>query len=236
MGLGNWSWDVALSTSCPPRSSTRSGAGRRRGAPELAPSGLVLRRAAHDRGRGRLFDRRLRRRTAVGAHGAAHPAAHRRATAHTAGPSLADDVASAAARLARVARARAVALAPGRTVARLAAPLAAWILFNATIVVWHIPAAYDLTESNGVVHACEHAIFFFFGLLFWARVIDVGPLRPHVDWGAARLHRRRDDRRLGARDRLRCRAHADLRALRPHLATPSRRNQARSPTSSSPAG
>ena len=66
----------------------------------------------------------------------------------------------------------------------LAAPLAAWILFNATIVVWHIPAAYDLTESNGVVHACEHAMFFFFGLLFWARVIDVGPLRPHVDWVA----------------------------------------------------
>lgn len=62
----------------------------------------------------------------------------------------------------------------------LAKPLAAWILFNATIIVWHIPAAYDLTEGNGVVHACEHALFFFFGLLFWARVIDVGPLRPHI--------------------------------------------------------
>jgi cytochrome c oxidase assembly factor CtaG len=66
----------------------------------------------------------------------------------------------------------------------LAMPLAAWILFNATIVVWHIPAAYDLTERNGVVHACEHAMFFFFGLLFWARVIDVGPLRPHLQWPA----------------------------------------------------
>ena len=71
--------------------------------------------------------------------------------------------------------------APLRTLAR---PLAAWVLFNVTIVVWHIPAAYDLTESNGVVHACEHAMFFFFGLLFWARVIDVGPLRPHVEWVA----------------------------------------------------
>jgi putative membrane protein len=66
----------------------------------------------------------------------------------------------------------------------LAKPLAAWILFNATIVVWHIPAAYDLTERNGAVHACEHAMFFFFGLLFWARVIDVGPLRPHLQWPA----------------------------------------------------
>jgi putative membrane protein len=67
--------------------------------------------------------------------------------------------------------------APLRALGR---PLAAWILFSATIVVWHIPSAYDLTERNGGVHACEHAMFFFFGLLFWARVIDVGPLRPHL--------------------------------------------------------
>lgn len=66
----------------------------------------------------------------------------------------------------------------------LAAPLAAWMLFNAAIVVWHIPSAYDLTERNGAVHAAEHAMFFFFGLLFWARVIDTGPLRPHLGWPA----------------------------------------------------
>jgi putative membrane protein len=67
--------------------------------------------------------------------------------------------------------------APLRALGR---PLAAWILFSATIVVWHIPSAYDLTERNGAVHACEHAMFFFFGMLFWARVVDVGPLRPHL--------------------------------------------------------
>jgi cytochrome c oxidase assembly factor CtaG len=66
----------------------------------------------------------------------------------------------------------------------LAPPLAAWLLFNATIVVWHIPSAYDLTERNGAVHAAEHAMFFFFGLLFWARVIDTGPLRPRLGWPA----------------------------------------------------
>jgi putative membrane protein len=66
----------------------------------------------------------------------------------------------------------------------LAGPLAAWILFNGAIVVWHIPSAYDLTERNGAVHAVEHAMFFFFGLLFWARVIDSGPLRPHLAWPA----------------------------------------------------
>jgi len=66
----------------------------------------------------------------------------------------------------------------------LAAPLAAWILFNGAIVFWHIPSAYDLTERNGAVHAAEHAMFFFFGLLFWARVIDTGPLRPRLTWPA----------------------------------------------------
>ena len=31
---------------------------------------------------------------------------------------------------------------------------------------------------------CEHAMFFFVGLLFWARVIDPGPLRPRLVWPA----------------------------------------------------
>ena len=77
--------------------------------------------------------------------------------------------------------AREVARSPLRALAK---PLAAWILFNGAIVVWHIPSAYDLTERNGLAHACEHAIFFFCGLLFWARVIDTGPLRPHLPWPA----------------------------------------------------
>jgi putative membrane protein len=90
---------------------------------------------------------------------------------------------------------RALALGPRTTVARtlararwtaplraLARPLPAWILFNATVVGWHIPAAYDATLTNGIVHAIEHAMFFFTGLLFWARVIDPGPLRPRLVW------------------------------------------------------
>ncbi|HEV3054984.1 MAG TPA: cytochrome c oxidase assembly protein [Solirubrobacteraceae bacterium] len=69
--------------------------------------------------------------------------------------------------------------APVRTLAR---PVPAFILFNATLLAWHIPAAYDLTLRNGAVHVCEHAMFFFTGLLFWARVIDPGPLRPRLVW------------------------------------------------------
>ncbi len=79
--------------------------------------------------------------------------------------------------------ARAIALSPWVAPLRaLARPLPAWILFNITIVAWHIPAAYDATLTSGVIHAIEHAMFFFFGLLFWARVIDPGPLRPRLIW------------------------------------------------------
>ena len=69
--------------------------------------------------------------------------------------------------------------APIRALAR---PLPAWLLFNLTVVLWHIPSAYNVTLTSNLVHQLEHAMFFFFGLLFWARVIDPGPLRPRLIW------------------------------------------------------
>jgi cytochrome c oxidase assembly factor CtaG len=65
---------------------------------------------------------------------------------------------------------------------RLARPLPAFVLFNGAIVVWHIPAMYNATLNSNAIHQTEHAIFFFTGLLFWARVIDPGPLRPRLEW------------------------------------------------------
>jgi putative membrane protein len=86
---------------------------------------------------------------------------------------------------ARTRVARTVALSPRLSPLRaLARPIPAWILFNATVVGWHIPAAYEATLTNGGVHLLEHAMFFFTGLLFWARVIDPGPLRPRLVWPA----------------------------------------------------
>ena len=67
-------------------------------------------------------------------------------------------------------------------VRRLARPWPAWLLFNGALVVWHIPALYDATLRSGWVHQLEHAIFFFTGLLFWARIVDPGPLRPKLSW------------------------------------------------------
>src|SRR6202034_579914 len=58
----------------------------------------------------------------------------------------------------------------------------AWLLFNATLIGWHIPGAYDLTLRSQTVHDLEHAMFFFTGLLFWAYVIEPGPLRARLQW------------------------------------------------------
>jgi putative membrane protein len=77
----------------------------------------------------------------------------------------------------RIARGRATA--PLR---RLARPIPAWALFNVTFLAWHIPGAYDATLRSNAIHQFEHAMFFFTGLLFWARVIDPGPLRPRLIW------------------------------------------------------
>ena len=79
----------------------------------------------------------------------------------------------------------------GRTLAKahwtaglraLARPWPAWLLFNATLVGWHIPGAYDETLRSQTVHDLEHAMFFFTGLLFWAHVIEPGPLRSRLTW------------------------------------------------------
>src|SRR5438105_7486077 len=75
--------------------------------------------------------------------------------------------------------ARSGAAAPLRA---LAQPLPAWILFNGTIILWHVPALYNATLNSNAIHQSEHAMFFFTGLLFWARVIDPGPLRPRLEW------------------------------------------------------
>jgi putative membrane protein len=85
----------------------------------------------------------------------------------------------------------------GRTLAKarwtgvlrwIARPWPSWVLFNASFLAWHIPAAYDATLRSQTVHDLEHATFFFTGLLFWAHVVDPGPLRHRLTWPARTLY------------------------------------------------
>jgi len=68
-----------------------------------------------------------------------------------------------------------------RHFARLVAtPVAAWILFDVNLAVWHVPALYDLTLRNTGVHYAEHISFVLLGLLFWSQVLDSPPFHPRL--------------------------------------------------------
>jgi putative membrane protein len=61
-------------------------------------------------------------------------------------------------------------------------PLVAWLVFDANLLLWHVPVLYDLTLRSQATHELEHALFFFTGLLFWAQVFDSAPFRARLDW------------------------------------------------------
>jgi putative membrane protein len=75
-------------------------------------------------------------------------------------------------------------LGPGRAAARqLASPLPSLVLFNVTLLAWHLPALYDLTLQDGVVHDLEHLLFFGTALLFWVHLLPGATGRPRLSDG-----------------------------------------------------
>lgn len=62
----------------------------------------------------------------------------------------------------------------------VASPLAAWLLFDIDLGLWHVPALYDLTLRNTGVHYAEHLSFVLLGVLFWSQVIESPPFHPRL--------------------------------------------------------
>ena len=72
--------------------------------------------------------------------------------------------------------------APLRALGRLARN--GWfcvIAMNAAMVLWHVPAAFDLAAENRAVHILlMHGGFIVFGVLFWLQLIPSRPFRPRL--------------------------------------------------------
>jgi putative membrane protein len=69
-------------------------------------------------------------------------------------------------------------LAPLRwTYHQVSRPAVIWTLAAANLWLWHLPALYDLTLRNHLVHHVEHGLFLGLGLAFWAQVFDQHPFR-----------------------------------------------------------
>ncbi len=69
-----------------------------------------------------------------------------------------------------------------RPLRKLAHPVVALVLWTVDLYIWHLPLLYQLAIRHDLVHAAEHACFFWFGTLLWLGLI--GPL-PKPRWFAS---------------------------------------------------
>jgi putative membrane protein len=72
-----------------------------------------------------------------------------------------------------------------RPLRTLANPVVALVLWTVDLYIWHLPLLYQLAIRHDLVHALEHACFFWFGALLWLGLI--GPLpkpRWFASWGS----------------------------------------------------
>ncbi|HXC77201.1 MAG TPA: cytochrome c oxidase assembly protein [Candidatus Acidoferrum sp.] len=59
-------------------------------------------------------------------------------------------------------------------------PRVIWVLNVADLFLWHIPALYDLSLRNHLVHHVEHGLFLGLSLAFWAQVVDQVPFHARL--------------------------------------------------------
>ncbi len=69
-----------------------------------------------------------------------------------------------------------------RRAGSLEGAVACWLAASATLVLWHVPAVFELALRSSAWHAVEQASFLVTGLFFWLPVIEPWPVRPFSPW------------------------------------------------------
>ena len=59
-----------------------------------------------------------------------------------------------------------------RALAFVLRPSVSYLVWVGTVVVWHVPAAYEGALTSPVVHSLEHVSFVVAGLLVWTQIVD----------------------------------------------------------------
>jgi putative membrane protein len=81
-------------------------------------------------------------------------------------------------------RALARAISRGRPVT---SPVACLAIFDAVLLVTHLPSFYDAELRDDTVHEAEHALYLFAGLLLWWPILDGDPVPSRRLGGLGRL-------------------------------------------------
>jgi cytochrome c oxidase assembly factor CtaG len=72
--------------------------------------------------------------------------------------------------------------------APIARPPVGLILLAANLGAWHIPALYDATLRNNLIHQAEHLSFVATAIIFWAPILGAPPLRARLEGPARCLY------------------------------------------------
>jgi putative membrane protein len=67
-------------------------------------------------------------------------------------------------------------------------PRAAFLLFNGTLAVWHIPAVYDLAMRSHAVHIAQHLCFLVAATLMWWPLMSPLPELPRLSYPKQMLY------------------------------------------------
>jgi putative membrane protein len=70
----------------------------------------------------------------------------------------------------------------------LTQPVIAFTLYNATLLIWHLPDLYDAALRYEIIHSLEHALFFGTALLSWWPLLSPLPELPRLSYPAQILY------------------------------------------------